>query len=86
MSMEKKQIEQLRSRTEALTSQMSELNQEVQALKPQALAGDSSLLEEITAIENELGISLNAKERVGTWPINGPGSDACHWCTAGGGA
>lgn len=85
MSTDQDKVAQLKARSEALLSQLDAFNREIQAVKSSPLAADSALLEAVTAIENELGISLHAKERVGTWPIDGPGNVACSWCTAGGG-
>ncbi len=79
-------VDDLKSRAEAIFPEMKKFKNDVDTLSNESLSVDNSFVEEIDKLKNELGVSPAEAIRNGTWPISGPGSDACHWCTAGGGA
>ncbi len=63
-----------------LIAEFRELETQLDNLQSGPLSADERILAAIKAVRDELGTT-----KVPTWPIPGPGSSACHWCTAGGG-
>lgn len=71
--------------TETLFAGFKKLELELDNLQTGPLSANEDILAAVEAVRTELGIKPGDKPKVGTWPIDGPGSDKCHWCTAGGG-
>jgi len=75
-------VAKIHEKSKKLISELSELKKEIVAIQNSSLAISEHELETIEALKKELGLT----EKVGTWPICGPGNVSCHWCTAGSGA
>jgi cell fate (sporulation/competence/biofilm development) regulator YlbF (YheA/YmcA/DUF963 family) len=83
--MEKKpntRVDKINQKANKLISELIEVKNELTEIQNSSLDFSEKDLENIKKIKEELGL----KERTGTWPIDGPGSDACIHCTAGSGA
>ncbi len=75
-------VEKINEKAKKLISELNEVKKEIDEIQNSSLAISENDLKVIKAVKEELGLG----ERHGTWQIEGPGSSACHHCTAGSGA
>lgn len=86
MSSHSQKAGELMSKADAVLDSLGELKRDLEAAQASGLAPDHEVMVAVEKIRAELGVAPEQAVKVGTWPISGPGSDECHWCTAGSGA
>ncbi|NHQ59572.1 hypothetical protein G9409_03045 [Chlorobium sp. BLA1] len=74
-----KRAEELQAKAEKVVADLKEIHAESIELES-SLSAEQDLLDIVRGIKEELGL-----QKVPTWPIQGPGSASCGWCTAGSG-
>ncbi|WP_076791854.1 hypothetical protein [Chlorobium sp. KB01] len=79
-----KRAEELQAKAEKVFAELKEIHAESLELES-ALSADQDVLDRVRGIKAELGLQSGATTKVPTWPIQGPGSASCGWCTAGSG-
>ncbi|NTU45459.1 MAG: hypothetical protein HGA99_08035 [Chlorobiaceae bacterium] len=79
-----KRAEELQAKAEKVVADLKEIHAESIELES-SLSADQDVLDIVSGIKEELGLQSGSAAKVSTWPIQGPGSASCGWCTAGSG-